>query len=525
MKEKITPYSLLQLKRFYRYPAVKRLQVFILFLFFVFNGTAQQGKHIWLDELDVKSFSEGIPGISTNANASGAPMKIAGNTFTRGVGVQAFSVLAFFLDGNGEQFSAKVGADDAADPAATVRFYIIGDKKILFASKEMKLGDQPEQINVSLGGIKRLGLLMMVDSAAIRKSYGDWADAQLVMKNEYKPVQIPNTDKKYILTPAPSRLPRINSAEVFGATPGNPFLYTIAATGQRPMKFAAENLPAGLSVDPLTGIISGKVDKRGTYIATVKAKNKLAEAEKKLLIKIGDTIALTPPVGWNGWNSWAREIDKEKVISSADAMVNKGLRDHGWTYINIDDAWQGQRGGKYNAIQPNEKFNGFQQMVDHVHSLGLKIGVYSTPWISSYAGYTGGSSDFEKGNYPDSIRDNKRAYRYIGKYRFETADAKQMAEWGIDYLKYDWHIDVNAAARMSAALKASGRDIVYSLSNSAPFDHVTDWQKLANLWRTGPDIRDSWMSLYYSAFSLNKWAPYSGPGHWNDPDMLIVGKV
>jgi alpha-galactosidase len=100
-----------------------------------------------------------------------------------------------------------------------------------------------------------------------------------------------------------------------------------------------------------------------------------------------------------------------------------------------------------------------------------------------------------------------------------------MAAWGIDYLKYDWRLEVPSAERMSVALKNSGRDIVYSLSNSAPFAYAKDWERVANAWRTGPDIRDSWTSLYISAFTLDKWAPYGGSGHWNDPDMLIVGNV
>jgi alpha-galactosidase len=504
---------------------VKQIFFYAIIILVASTCETQHQKNIWLAELDIKYFSEGIPGININNNQGGNPMKIGGKNFSRGIGVQAVSMIPFFLDGHAERFTAEVGVDDAANPKSTIKFYVIGDKKILFESKEMKAGDQSEKIDADLTGIKRLGLLVTVDSANIRKSYSDWADARFVMKDDYKPERIPDDGQKYILTPAISETPRINSAKVFGATPGNPFLFAIAATGNRPMQFAAENLPNGLSLDPSTGIISGKVEKKGIYFVTLKVKNEIGEALQKLKIKIGDTLALTPPIGWNGWNSWARNIDREKVISSADAMVSKGLRDHGWTYINIDDAWQGQRGGKYMALQPNEKFPGFQKMVDHIHSLGLKIGLYSTPWIISYAGYPGGSSDFENGIFPDSIKENKRKFRYIGKYRFETNDAKQMAEWGIDYLKYDWRIDVNSAERMSKALKQSGRDIVYSLSNSAPFSNAKDWQQLANLWRTGPDIRDSWTSLYYSAFSLDKWAPYGGPGHWNDADMLVIGNV
>ncbi len=345
------------------------------------------------------------------------------------------------------------------------------------------------------------------------------------MAGDELPEPVPNSDEKIILTPAPAETPRINSPAIFGATPGNPFLYTIVAGGQKPIIFSANRLPDGLTLDSLTGIISGLVTKKGTYPVLLQARNEKGKASKLLTIKIGNNIGLTPPMGWNGWNSWAREIDREKVIASAHAMVNMGLKDHGWTYINIDDAWQGPRAGKYHAIQPNEKFPDFPGMIAEIHSLGLKAGLYSTPWITSYAGYPGGSSNSENGAFPDSVRDNKRAYRYVGQYTFEENDARQMAEWGIDYLKYDWRLEVPSAERMAAALKNSGRDIFYSLSNSASFAHAEDWSRIANAWRTGPDIRDSWHSLHFSAFTIDPWAPFAGPGHWNDPDMLIIGNV
>ena len=114
---------------------------------------------------------------------------------------------------------------------------------------------------------------------------------------------------------------------------------------------------------------------------------------------------------------------------------------------------------------------------------------------------------------------------HIGKYRFETIDAKQMADWGFDFLKYDWRIEVESTQRMSQALKKSGRDIVFSLSNNSPFEKVNDWKQFSNMYRTGPDIKDSWTSLFLTTFSLDKWGAFSGPGHWADPDMMIVGKV
>jgi alpha-galactosidase len=501
----------------------KSLITLLLFFLYV-NGFSQKSNPRWLDDLKIKSYSEGIPAVLGKTNAAGDAMMINGVPYARGVGVNGTSIMAFYLDGHASEFSALAGVDDKAVSGRTYTFYVIGDEKILFQSKKMTQGEKPEPVLVKLSGIKRLGLLVLVDERTT-KTYANWANAKFIMHGDHLPDTMPNDGKRYILTPPSPKSPRINAAKIFGVRPGNPFLYTVSATGERPMHFSALNLPAGLSLDPATGIITGKITQRGQYITTISAANHLGKSTLNLTIKVGDTIALTPPIGWNGWNSWARNIDREKVISSAEAMVRTRLSQHGWTYINIDDAWQGQRGGKYNAILPNEKFPKFKEMVDYIHGLGLKVGLYSTPWITSYAGFAGGSSNFENGAFPDSVRDNKRAFRYIGKYRFEKEDARQMADWGIDYLKYDWRLEVPSAERMSMALKESGRDILYSISNSAPFAHVSDWTRLTNTYRTGPDIRDSWNSLYVSAFTLDPWSPYAGPGHWNDPDMMILGNV
>ena len=386
-------------------------------------------------------------------------------------------------------------------------------------------GDPAISVEVDLKGIQRMGLLVTGRGSGYPKNLGNWADPKITLTKGFVPEKIPNNGNRYILTPPSSPKPRINSPALYGATPGNPVFYTIFASGQKPMEFDASNLPKSLTIDKKTGIITGKIDQRGNYKVTLQAKNALGIAKKTLEIKIGDTISLTPPIGWNGWNSWARLIDQGKVMASAKAMVNKGLKDHGWAYINIDDAWQGSRGGKYNGIQANEKFPSFAAMVDSVHSMGLKVGLYSSAHITTYAGYVGGSSPIPTGILPDSIKNNKRAWRFVGPYKFDENDAKQWADWGIDYLKYDWRIEVPSTIRMQQALLKSGRDIHFSISNSAPFANASDWAKLTNSFRTGPDIRDSWTSLFISAFTLDKWAPFGGHGHWLDPDMMIIGNV
>ncbi|HVU58156.1 MAG TPA: NPCBM/NEW2 domain-containing protein [Puia sp.] len=490
---------------------------------------AQDARWVWLDSLVVQPFSEGLRPVSLRTSyKSPDPIRIKGVAFGRGLGLQSVSILAMEVHGHARRFTAMVGADDLGNKDIPVKFFVLGDGKVLFESGPMRVGDTARAVDVDLRGIGRVGLLVTDDVGGNnnKRTNADWADARFEMEEDHLPERISNDEARYILTPRPGVGPRINSARVFGVGPGHPLLYTIAATGQRPMRFAAEGLPRGLKLDAGTGMITGKIDARGVYSVRLKATNKAGSATMKLRIEVGDTLALTPPMGWNGFNAWGDMIDREKVLASAHAMVEKGLRDHGWVYVNIDDAWQGRRGGPMNALQPNGKFPDFGGMVGEIHSLGLLSGLYSTPYIASYGGYPGASSNAADGGETHaSIMMDRRAFNHIGPYRFEKEDAAQMAAWGIDFLKYDWRMDVNSAERMSAALKASGRDVVFSLSNTAPFEHVQDWARVSNMWRTGPDIVDSWTSLYSLAFTIDKWMPYGGRGHWNDPDMMIVGKV
>jgi alpha-galactosidase len=239
-------------------------------------------------------------------------------------------------------------------------------------------------------------------------------------------------------------------------------------------------------------------------------------------------------MGWNSWNCWATAVDADKVRRAARAMVASGLADHGWSYINIDDTWQGRRDARSHALQPNAKFGDLGALASEVHALGLKIGIYSTPWITSYAGLPGGSSDQPAGDWDDSLKPFEKGRRF-GKYSFAEADARQWAAWGIDYLKYDWRPnDLPHVREMSEALAHSGRSIIYSLSNAAPLGEAASWAKYANSWRTTGDIRDVWSEdlpnrRYFGVseigFAQDPWAAFAGPGHFNDPDMLVLGFV
>ena len=296
----------------------------------------------------------------------------------------------------------------------------------------------------------------------------------------------------------------------------------------------------------------------------LQAKNNLGTTERRLTITVGDQIALTPPMGWNSWNCWAGRVTQDKVLRAATETVAHGLRDHGWTYINIDEGWQGKRGGEFNAIQPNPKFPNIAGLARQIHDMGLKVGIYSSPWRTTFNGHIGSSADYEDGTtdwirakthtdkfkflYPKDEgsmldryswlqplaqrqRKNRKdritkRLRTFGRYSFAEQDARQWSQWGVDYLKYDWvPIDFAHAEVMRRALDATGRDIVFSLSNNADFSVAPGLAKVANAWRTSIDLEDTWKSVSEAGFDLDKWAGLSGPGHFNDPDMLVIGHV
>ena len=218
-------------------------------------------------------------------------------------------------------------------------------------------------------------------------------------------------------------------------------------------------------------------------------------------------LAKTPPMGWNSWNLFANKVNDQTVRTMADAMVTSGMRDAGYVYVNIDDTWEGIRDEKGN-LPPNRKFPDMKALADYVHSKGLKLGIYSSPGPRTCGGYP-------------------------GSYGHEEQDARMFASWGIDYLKYDWcsagYVYKNEDLRpiyqkMGEALKSTGRPIVFSLCEYG-MGSVEKWGPLVggNLWRTTGDIRDEWDSMIDNIHRQVPTAPYAGPGHWNDPDMLEIG--
>jgi len=233
-----------------------------------------------------------------------------------------------------------------------------------------------------------------------------------------------------------------------------------------------------------------------------------------------DKLAQTPPMGWNSWNKFGCDVTETLIKQMADAMVSSGMRDAGYQYIVIDDCWQVSRDSSGNIVADPKRFpSGMKALGDYIHKKGLKFGIYSCAGSKTCQG-----------------RPGSRGYQF--------QDARQYAAWGVDYLKYDWcntgTQDVESSyTTMRDALEKSGRPIVFSICEWGASQPWTWAPEVGNLWRTTFDIRPCWdcgkmvMSngrLIENFMGFTKildlqvgLESFSGPGHWNDPDMLEVG--
>ena len=492
------------------------------------DESAKAAKVVWLSSLDLGKMTSGWGKPEIDKSIQAKPMTIAGRRFERGVGTHANSVMYVNLKGGAKKFTTYVGVDDeVSGRIGSVKFRVYGDGKVLWDSGIMKAGEPAKKAEVDVRGIKTL--MLLVDSAGDGISYdhANWAEAKFEVTGE-KPEAIAHpVEEAVILTPRPSPKPRINGAKVFGVRPGSPFLFTIPATGDRPMKFSAKGLPNGLKLDERTGRITGSVMKRGKYVVTLRASNALGEAEREFRVVVGDKLALTPPMGWNSWYCFFAGVTDEMMRAAADAMVETGMINHGYSYINIDDGWSMKPGSnnprlkgpardEHGKINSNKKFPDMKAMTDYIHSKGLKTGLYTSPGPLTCA-------------------------RYVGSYQHEEEDARRFAEWGFDFLKYDWCSYGRIAKDrsraelmkpykvMKAALDKQNRDFIYNLCQYGMGD-VWEWgaEVGGHCWRTTGDLGAA-TSLYSNVvtygFSHNGREQWAGPGHWNDPDYLLIGWI
>lgn len=467
------------------------------------------------ENLDISTIDQGWGTPHKDESVAGKPLTVDGKVYSHGLGTHAVSTFIINLKGDATEFTAQAGLDDEATVQGSVDFQVWVDGREIAHSPVMKKGDAPYNFTVSLVGAKKLALIVGDGGDGINYDHADWLSPKIFV-NEGDEAMI----QAYVPPPEPMPVlannfrpaAELHNALTYGCSANKPFMYLIPCSGDRPIQYSAVGLPHGLHLNRKTGMIIGTVHHKKIYHVMLTAKNAHGISHREFTIKSLGLLALTPPMGWNSWNVWAGSVNAAKIRAAADEMTKDGLSEFGYQYVNIDDTWEAGRSPS-GEIMPNKKFVNMKKLAEYVHSLGLKIGLYSSPGPTTCAGYT-------------------------ASYKHEQQDANTYAKWGFDYLKYDWcsygqiapHPDLAGYQKpyrlMASCLAKSGRDIVFSLCQYGMGD-VWNWGRSVggNLWRTTGDINDSWASMSANGFGGSKWAKGAGPGGWNDPDMLVVGKL
>jgi alpha-galactosidase len=478
--------------------------------------TKLAGETLWLEKMDLTHLYQGWGRPQVNKSINGEPLKLAGKIYEHGVGTHAYSRVDIDLKQAALWFEAIAGLDDETGDKGSVTFEIWVDGKKVLETPVLNSQNRVYPIKVSLEGASSLVLIVTDAQDGAEFDHADWADARIILKKGS--CQVPEIIP-ILLDPVPDihrdlpDSPEFHFPPIIGGTPGREFLYRIPVSGKRPLELKAQNLPEGLSLDEKRGIISGKLKNAGKYMIQFTAQNAFGKSEASLQVIAGDRcLALTPPLGWNSWNAYGHSVTEINIRDMAAGMIESGLADFGYQYINIDDGWAGCRNEK-GEIQPNEKFIDMKALGDYVHSLGLKYGIYSSP-----GPLTCGNRD--------------------GSYKHEFQDAVTYASWGVDFLKYDW-CSYSAILKektlaeykkpyqlMRDALDQTNRDILYAACQYGQ-GRIWEWAREINaqMWRTGGDIDDNWPTLLQIVFSQVGLEKYASPGYWNDPDMMVLGNI
>ncbi len=529
------------------------------------SGAKESGV-AYVDSFDLAGATCGMgKRVQAKKTVDGHALTVAGKTYEHGIGTHPESAVLFRANGKVQAFDALVAIDDDAKTAGsgksygkpTAQFKVWADGRVIWSSDDLKLGQKPVAVHVELAGAKEIILETVSGPSwtAFDATNADWLDARFSYDKgaTIEPVNDPAlTMQLGILTPPEKAAPRINGADIWGVRPGHPVIFRVATTGVRPIRFTAKNLPKGVVLDE-KGILRGTApQKPGNYDIEVTAANAAGTATRTIRLAVGDTIALTPPMGWNSWNTLCYRLTADKAKAAAKAMDDSGLADHGWSYINLDDWWEMNNsgaprvemrkndfGGREDVIGPardaagkiipNRSFPNMKGLTDYIHSLGLKAGLYSSPGPLTCG-------------------------RCEGSYGHELQDAQSWADWGFDYIKYDWcsyrDIFTKETGRkqgekgifedmsvreafikpyrvMGECLKKQKRDIVYSFCQYG-MAHTEVWGDKAGgqCWRTWDDLKDAWRWMELAVegrINAEHWK-YNKPGWWADPDMMIVGQ-
>ncbi len=366
-------------------------------------------------------------------------------------------------------------------------------------------------------------------------------------------------EEQIIAAARPGQEPCFNGARVVGVRPNTPLIYSLAVSGARPLEFSAKKLPAGLTLDSKSGIITGALKEKGEFTFTASAKNAAGKAGTEIKIVCGDTLALTPPMGWNSYDAFGDNVVESEVLANARYVAEK-LQPVGWDTVVVDYCWSdpgahdNNRNARTNAPLAMDKFGrllpapnrfpsaaagaGFKPLADAFHAPGLKFGIHimrgiprnsvnaNLPIEGSNFTATDAANTNDKCVWcPDMFGVNSNA---AGQAWYDSC-ARLWAGWGVDYIKVDDLSMPYHAAEIEMirhAIDRCGRSIVFSTSpGPTPVADAAHIAANANLWRVSGDFWDNWKSLDHEFALGERWHDFVGPGHWPDADMLPVGHL
>ena len=520
---------------------------------------ARAEETVSLSSLDLTPAKQGFGKPGKDTSVDGHPLTLHGQVFPTGVGTHSPGLLAVDLHGGSRRFTATVGIDDEVGAGrGSAEFEVLGDgQKILWRSGVMRQGQPPKAVDVDLTGVRTVILRVTTGGDGFEFDHADWADARFAVTGARPQTVLwaqRVADPTIAMTPPPAA-PELHPPFVFGARPGAAFLWTVAASGRRPIAFSAKGLPLGVTLNARTGTIVGAIAKAGDYAIRVQAKSPEGRDERTVRLRVGDKLVLTPPLGWNSYDAFGDAATEAQVMANAH-YVASNMQPFGWDTVVVDYRWydpdpmrhpDNGSPGETLAMDADGRLlpaptrfpNGFKGLADQLHALGLKFGIHIMRGIPRNA--VGANLPIDGSTFRAADAANTgdtcpwcpdmygvRGATPAGRAYYDSL-FRLYASWGVDYVKMDdtsspYHTDEIEA--VTAAIAKCGRSIVYSLSpGETPIEQGAHVASHANLWRASGDFWDSWSALDHEFTLGARWHDFAAPGHWPDADMLPLGHL
>lgn len=477
---------------------------------------------IRLSSLDISAIKQDFGTAKIDRSVMGNPLRIAGTVYEHGVGTHAGSTFTLSLEEQVYSLSGLVGIDEGIFPEmGSAEFLIVSDGQVLWRSGIMNRTMPARSFSVDLTNRRTCELLVFDGDDNIFSDHANWVNAYFIVKDDFTPKPfIRPIEEEYILTPNESLLPMIHGKSQYGAKPGSEILHYVPISGLEPLSVFIDNLPSGLSFDANRRIIQGSIDKRGSYSVKIKVENALGTAHSTLLFRIGDTISFSPPIGWSSWYAHWEYVTQQDMYKAAHALRASGLQQYGFEYILIDDGWQDTSHAlSKQGLKPAFTFPDLKGMIDSLHGMGFKVGIYSSPGSHT-------------------------CVKLPGSLNHEEQDADYFCSLNVDLVKHDWcgyqtvydslikssgadptSLAIAPYELMGKALQRCTRDIFYMLCQYGN-NEVWKWGRSigGHSWRTTTDIQDNWWSMSnIVGFRQAGLEQYAGHNGWNDMDHLRLG--